>query len=134
MILFSHSRHLAHLYFTFKTQTKTYFERLNVVIAIVSNAWDDSVDDTREVFWKSRVEVLFQYRVFKNVIGTDSFFLGPLFKQIDKVGICSISGKMSFWKLLISVTINVFWFVLGLFTFGLLWPKKLRYRILHAGM
>ena len=103
------------------------------MIAIVSNAWDDSIDNTREVFWKSRVEVLFQYRVLKSVIGTDSF-MGPLFRQVDKVDICTVSGKVSFWKLIITYTTTIFWCVLGLLTFGLFCPRAVRHKILSTGM
>mmetsp|Transcript_1247 Transcript_1247/g.879 ORF Transcript_1247/g.879 Transcript_1247/m.879 type:complete len:92 (-) Transcript_1247:73-348(-) len=78
--------------------------------------------------------------MLKSYIGTDSFF-GPLFAYIDKVELYgnqmnkkSVDGKTSFLRLLISFIANVFWFVLGLVTFGLFWPRKLRQYILSAGM
>jgi len=121
---------------------------LNVVIAIVSNAWDDSIDDTREVFWQSRVELLFQYRIFKGCLGSDSIF-SPLFNLADSVDFFGNETKnkkveganSSLWKSWKSFATKIFWFasnilwfVLGLGTCGLLWPRELRIRILSAGM
>ena len=44
---------------------------MNVVIAIVSDAWGDSKEPSRKVFWKSRVEFLFQYRFLQNICFAD---------------------------------------------------------------
>lgn len=106
---------------------------LNVVIAIVSNAWDDSIEDTKEVFWQSRVDVLFQYRFFKSVVGKKSWF-GSLFRIIDSFDIFANYNEMPTWKVLLSCILYFVWFILGLVTFGLFWPLSLRRKILSAGM
>lgn len=108
-------------------------KRLNVVIAIVSNAWDDSIDETREVFWRSRVEVLFQYRFFKNILGKKSC-IGTLFNFIDSFALWSSSENMSFGRLLFSVVVDLIWTIFGLGSFGIFWPQNLRRQILSAGM
>ncbi len=110
---------------------------MNVVIAIVSNAWIDSVQSTREVFWKSRIDVLFQHSYF------DDFFTAvgvkTLFHLVDNRHDSSAkdhdsSAKKSVWNIVVSIITNIFLFVLGLLTLGLFWPAKLRRRILSAGI
>ena len=107
-----------------------------MVIAIVSNAWDDSIDDTKEVFWQSRVDILFQYRFFKNIIGKKSCF-GFLFRMIDSASVFSTKkedSKICFCHLLLKLVLDFVWFLLGLITLGLGWPEKIRQNILSAGM
>ena len=65
---------------------------LNVVIAIISNAWNDSVESTRQVFWKSRMEILFQWRFLKRIA---SYRIG-LLVQIDKVNLFNLSDEKTF--------------------------------------
>ena len=82
-----------------------------MVIAIVSNAWDDSNEDARAVFWQSRVEVLFQYKLLKRCLGTRSV-MRPLFDFIDRTGFCGKQTNKSgeetpLWKLVISFIINL---------------------------
>lgn len=101
----------------------------------MSNAWDDSIDETREVFWTSRIDVLFQYRFFKRVVGNKSI-LGSIFGIIDRFDMSMDGGdkKMPLWKFLLSSILNLLWLILGLVTLGLCWPLSLRRRILSAGM
>lgn len=101
---------------------------LNVVIAIVSNAWDDAEETTRLIFWQSRVDVLFQYRkLFRrhhdllNRLNSGNQDFAPL--QTGSV----VMTTVNFVK-------NIFHFLLGLPTMGILWPYSLRVKILSAGM
>lgn len=115
--------------------TRYFLCRLNVVIAIVSNAWDESIDETKEVFWASRVNVLFQYRFFKNFLGKKSCFR-PLFDLIDRqstTGVCSYEN-MPLWKVLLHSIADLISFVLGCVTLGIAWPQQIRERILSTGM
>ena len=91
------------------------------------------MENTKEVFWKSRVEVLVTYKFFKRVIGNDSCFR-VLFKRIDAADVCAISKEKNFFSMLKSLVINMVWLVLGFVTFGICWPQKLRCRILSTGM
>ncbi len=124
--------------------------RLNVVIAIVSKAWEDSVKNTEEVFWKSRIDTLFQHSFFHEFFS--AFGHSNLFQRVDEHDIDKSnifqhndssakdhdsSAKKSFWNIVLKIIAsiyNIFLFVLGLLTLGLFWPTKLRNRILSAGI
>ena len=87
------------------------------------------------MFWESRVEVLFQYRFFKKIIGKKSCF-ASLFNCIDGTRISSAQKDhtISLGKMLLNLLLNVFWLSFGLVTFGLGWPEAVRNQILSAGM
>lgn len=89
------------------------------------------------MFWESRVEVLFQYRFFKKVIGKKSCF-AFLFNCIDGTRTPLLSSQkddtIALWKMLFHLLLNVFWLSFGLLTFGLGWPEAIRNQILSAGM
>ena len=104
-----------------------HFKRLNVVIAIVSNSWDDSLDTAKEVFWKSRVELLFQYRRFKLP------YADLLFGFVDNK-VFTLPDDPSFVTMAFLLTANLFWLLLGFPTLGFLWPEKFRRDILSAGI
>jgi hypothetical protein len=92
------------------------------VIAIVSNAWDESEDESIDVFWKSRVELVFQYRVFKK---TRLVCFRRAFHYID---------NRKQWETIPDVMISIFFLILGFPTLGLFWSQKTRCAILSAGM
>lgn len=102
--------------------------RLNVVIAIVSNAWDDSDTETQEVFWESRLSMLFNYRSFQRLVRDKK--CGRIYRMIESTDIDSLSDLKSF----VDLPKNILCLTLGLFTFGLCWPTSLREKILSTGM
>ncbi len=103
----------------------------------MSNAWDDSAEDTREVYWESRIEVLYQYRFFDRLCCKGST-IQSFFESLDGLSDLNDSngknGKKSFWRMFTSFLKNVFWFILGLVTLGLFWPRQVRRKILWYGI
>lgn len=93
-----------------------------------SNAWDDAAEATIELFLKSRLEVLFQYRkLFKghhdilNKLNSRNTEFYPL-----------ETGSMFLTS--VNLVKNLFFFCIGIPTMGILWPTSLRHKILSAGM
>ena len=94
----------------------------------MSNAWDDADNETQEVFWESRVSMLFHYRFFQRFVREKK--IGPIYRAIESVDICSYHG----WKSVLNMPKNMLCLILGLFTFGVCWPTSLREKILSTGM
>ncbi len=82
-----------------------------MVIAIVSKAWEDSSHNTREVFWKSRIDVLFQHSYFEGYFTrVEDGMCQRLFQFVDRHDESSIkeedSSSMSVWNMVVLVWKN----------------------------
>ena len=108
--------------------------RLNVVIAVITNAWDGSAAHTKENFWRFKLTYLFGFspymtlrplrRMFFRLLGDRS-----LFAYMDRNGERVMHGTPSLFDYLVFI----YFLPLGLVTFGVFWSKSLRRYILSLG-
>jgi hypothetical protein len=72
---------------------------MNVVIAIVSDAWGDSADIAAQVFWRSRLKFLSELTVLKK-IGISKFWtrFSRVLERIDNVKWPKIVDRISWSK------------------------------------
>ena len=97
--------------------------------------------ETRGVFWKSRVEILFQYRFLKRFRNRNYFIFdmidgmefSHIFEQKTKDSAAKSKTKSSFASLMFSIKYMIV-FLIGLVTLGIFWPTPLRRTILSTGM
>ena len=109
---------------------------LNVVIAVVSDAWEDSQKQARTSFWKYRVSFL----VDNGSMARNAFFFPKMCGMIDSLGLIIWYNPLEDLELVTSWTRGVVFFMVlvvwaschialtlaGLVTMGFLWPKQYR--------
>ena len=124
---------------------------LNVVIAIVSDAWEDSGKEVVRVFWTYRLEYIYDVDTslftqrFSNFRSRMKAKYYTTTKKADESEMATIATSENFWRRfyhprfqnkypsdlppILQIAYSICWgifFLFGLVSFGLLWPMRLK--------
>jgi hypothetical protein len=112
---------------------------LNVIIAIVTEAWEEATAEANRAFWSYRLDLILEktrgvedrsFQYCGNFRDIDDFYINH-----DSVGTTSIEMKAKLTKTyreegvcfcIYTIFKSLSWIILGFPTFGVLWPKFFR--------
>ena len=115
---------------------------LNVIIAIVTQAWEDATDEADKAFWSYRLDLILEKtrgidedRSFRATLRGCFGGLDDLYIDIETVGTTTDELKAKLATIyrekgplfcLIIIAKSIGWIILGFPTLGVLWPKFFR--------